>query len=185
MACESVKMAIFTAGGLVMNQCGGCGGKIPENKARYKARFCSSDCRRKFYRDKYRQNNPQPVISTGSMGAVGEMIVASDLLLRGFAVYRAVSQSSPCDLIATRGDAILRVEVTKGIRTMLGCVNWAKHDEKNYDHLAIYFSDLTILYLPPLGGDAVDTQPGHNPALASSTELATHARPPAARTAPR
>lgn len=45
------------------------------------------------------------------LGAANELLVAADLTLRGYAVYRAVSPSAPFDLVAVKGEAILRVEV--------------------------------------------------------------------------
>lgn len=52
------------------------------------------------------------IIATGTMGKVGEMRVALDLLSRGRQVFEAVSPSTSCDLIyiGHRG-RLIRVEV--------------------------------------------------------------------------
>jgi len=49
--------------------------------------------------------------NTGTKGAIGELRVCTDLLARGYEVFRAVSPSASCDLIAVRDGRIWRVEV--------------------------------------------------------------------------
>ena len=53
-------------------------------------------------------------LPTGTIGAASELIVASYLILKGYEVYRAMSQCSNSDLIAIRGDKILKIEVRSG-----------------------------------------------------------------------
>lgn len=51
-------------------------------------------------------------LDTGKRGAVGELLTCADLIKRGYQVYRSVSQSSPCDIIAYDNIGFYRVEVT-------------------------------------------------------------------------
>lgn len=54
------------------------------------------------------------------MGAASELLVAADLLLRGWDVFRAVSGACPCDLIIMRGSVLRRVEVKTAVATAAG-----------------------------------------------------------------
>ena len=47
-------------------------------------------------------------------GAHSELIACAYLLRKGYDVYRAVNWTSKADLVAVRGDAILRVQVKTG-----------------------------------------------------------------------
>ena len=49
------------------------------------------------------------IIPPSSVGAAHEMIVAADLIKRGFDVYRSVSASSRADIIIVHGARMLRV----------------------------------------------------------------------------
>lgn len=89
-------------------------------------------------------------ISTGKRGAISEMLVACDLLNKGFEVFRAVSASASCDLVIFNDNEIVRIEVRTGNRNMSGSVNAGVSidDIGRFDILAIvvgdnieYFSD--------------------------------------------
>lgn len=44
-------------------------------------------------------------------GTVAELLVAGELMRKGYDVYRALSPHAPCDLVATMGEVTMRVEV--------------------------------------------------------------------------
>ncbi len=73
-------------------------------------RYCSSDCRRAGD-EPLRWQPLHPGIDKGKVGAVVELIVSADLLRRGYEVFRALSQSASCDILAMKDGAILRIEV--------------------------------------------------------------------------
>lgn len=50
-------------------------------------------------------------LSTGVVGAIGELVVSADLMRRGYAVFRAVSPSCYSDLIAKKDGRVLEIEV--------------------------------------------------------------------------
>jgi hypothetical protein len=54
---------------------------------------------------------PTPPDKRSDVGAACELIVAADLLRRGFAVYRNVSQAGITDLVALKNGRVLRVQV--------------------------------------------------------------------------
>lgn len=89
-------------------------------------------------------------IDCGKEGAIGEMLVTVDLMRKGFDVFRAISPSCPCDLIALRGIQMVRVEVTKGRRTGIDGkkLRWCYHNPARYDLLAVWETDGTINYDP-------------------------------------
>jgi len=111
--------------------------------------FCSNSCRSAAYQVNY----PAELLalSTGSRGAIGELMVCADLLLRGFDVFRAVSQSSKCDLaIVLPPRIVFRVEVTTGHR-INGKLAHSTKSASQFDILAVcltvareivYFSDV-------------------------------------------
>lgn len=105
---------------------------------------CTKRCRREH------RPVPKKKADTGTIGAVGELLVSIRLMREGYAIFRALSPSSPCDLIAAHGATTLRVEVTKATRCSTGKVFYAKHDPARYDLLALWFEDGTVEFRPPL-----------------------------------
>src|ERR1700733_9962221 len=91
--------------------CPMCKNPLPEKRNRSNV-FCGKTCRDKSYvelkRDKLAQD-----IAPSSRGTIAELMVCSDLLLKGFEVYRAVSPSAKCDIIAVvpSKNVIVRLEV--------------------------------------------------------------------------
>jgi PD-(D/E)XK nuclease superfamily protein len=53
-------------------------------------------------------------VSTAHRGTQGELLVCCDLLGKGYDVYRSVSPSAKCDLVAIKPGVILRIEVRTG-----------------------------------------------------------------------
>ena len=94
-------------------------------------------------------SNPSPVtdISTGTRGAIGELRVCSDLLAKGYAVFRSVSPSCFCDLVIAKGGQLRTVEVRTGKRTRTGELSYP-HDNRA-DVMAVVLPD-EIVYLPAL-----------------------------------
>jgi len=85
-----------------------CQNPIPTNTRR--TYYCSDGCAQRARDERY---NPavQMLVGTGTQGAIGELVVCVDLLRRGYDVYRAMSPSCPCDLVAIKDGVTYRVEV--------------------------------------------------------------------------
>ncbi len=88
----------------------------------------------------------RPVLPHNTMGTISELIVASDLMLRGYEVFRALSPASSCDLLAMGSDGILRIEVRTGcFNPATGRVSWSrnttmshgKRSDADLDHYAV------------------------------------------------
>jgi hypothetical protein len=89
--------------------CRVCDNEINEKRRRYRTIYCSTGCRARGNAASAPTSGLD--LSTGSVGALAELIVASDLLRRGYDVFRALSASCSCDLMIVARDERLRVEV--------------------------------------------------------------------------
>lgn len=85
-----------------------------------KKRFCGGKCRQATYQAKngYKPMSSSLGISTADVGAIAELQVCADLLKYGFHVFRSVSPTGPCDLLAfLPGEPPFRIEVKTGYYT--------------------------------------------------------------------
>lgn len=126
--------------------CRNCGTQFATN--RNWQIFCSNKCQeidnRKSFQSYY------PGLSTGTVGAISELIVCVDLLKKGYEVFRAVSQATSCDLAVLKEHKLYRIEVTTGYRShRTGVLTKPKKIASRYDILAIAIGS-DILYEPPL-----------------------------------
>lgn len=99
--------------------------------------------------DRRRANGVNP----GKTGAIVELAVAVDLLRRGFDVFRALSPSCSCDLVALKPGLVLRIEVRTMIYYEKGqrCYATAPKDTSKFDVLAAWDPiKETIQYIPSL-----------------------------------
>lgn len=119
--------------------CEHCKGEIRcSGKAR--RRFCSQKCSREATLLVIRELHPGSAsgVPTGTVGALAELLVSADLLNRGYEVFRALSPSCSCDLVAVRGQYILRIEVKNAHRTPAGICFNVRFDPEKADVLALY-----------------------------------------------
>ena len=133
---------------MIVNKCLNCPKETPHDRHRRKARFCDKACARAWAAGLYRDANPAPTISSGKTGTISELLIAADLLRRGFDVFRAVSQSCSCDLAVLRDGKLYRIEVKTATRSISGHLHYPK---KNIaaDHVALVCGP-AIEYHPPL-----------------------------------
>jgi hypothetical protein len=112
---------------------------------------CSdADCRkvRNQQRNAGRPNwRRYPHLNDSTVGAIGELRVSTDLLERGFDVFRALSPSASCDLAIIRDGKFLRVEVRTGHENGKG--GFLVRRNGSYDIIAIVLPD-RIVYEPAL-----------------------------------
>jgi Holliday junction resolvase-like predicted endonuclease len=86
------------------------------------------------------------------MGAVSELIACADLLRHGYEVFRSVSPTASCDLMALKNGQAKRVEVKTAYRTKNGevtCGDRKKLDKSRFDVLALVVDGVPV-YEPPL-----------------------------------
>lgn len=100
------------------------------------ALVCSDECRLNWALGKSRRFSLDR-LSNGTVGAISEMVVAVDLMKKGYAVFRSLSPACFCDLMAVKGDSSLRVEVKTGYESETGRVHFPKSN-RPFDILATY-----------------------------------------------
>lgn len=81
------------------------------------------------------------------------MMVCSDLMFRGYSVFRSMSPTCKCDLIAMKDSRLIRVEVKTGVTNLRGDVKPGGYlKPENFDSLAIVLGS-KITYRSPRGED--------------------------------
>lgn len=96
--------------------------------------------------------NPQKIqlsLLTCEIGAIGELIIAADLLSKGFEVHRALSAGAKFDLIALKGDQILKVQVRTG-RYVNGKLFYSTKGTVPTHYAVLNHLKSTIHYIPDL-----------------------------------
>lgn len=140
--------------GRICDACGGpIGVKVASQQKVGKKRYCSRECRRNSIRLSYRVAHTAQNLGNGicnsTSGAMGELIVAADLMRKHYNVFRALSPASICDLVIVAGKNVHRVEVTTGSMSASGKLKFIKHDPKRYDTIAVIV-DKEIIYVGDL-----------------------------------
>lgn len=113
-------------------------------------RFCSPRCRTASYKPKRLYGGSQG-LSSGTQGALAELVAAVNLTRRGYEVFRAIGPHASCDLLALKGEAVLRIEVRTGYKTLGGELRHPKpeRDRGRQDVYAVVFED-SVTYIPPI-----------------------------------
>jgi len=92
---------------------------------------------------------PDVNLSTGTTGAISELIVCAKLMEEGWHVYRCQSPNGPFDIVAVRDLTVRRIEVRTGKVLPSGFKIWAKKCHKLATEYAVYFpQNSTIEYHP-------------------------------------
>lgn len=95
-------------------------------------------------------------LSHNAVGAVGELLVAADLMARGWRPFAPLLRGTSCDLIALSydGSTMERIEVRTAQRRN-GTLHYARPDTSWSDRRAIVVAGEPVLYDPPFAGEAV------------------------------
>jgi hypothetical protein len=127
---------------------------ICENPACKKA-FKALTLRRRYCQKKCWPSLPTRLAvrtDPSSTGAISELRVAVDLLSKGYEVFRALSPSASCDLLALRNGKVLRVESRTSVYRRDGTRSAKKplaKDAGRQDVFAWVLPD-RVQYEPPL-----------------------------------
>jgi hypothetical protein len=104
-----------------------------------------------------------------SKGAAHEMMVAADLLKRGFFVFRQVSRGSPFDLVVSDRKRLWRVEVGTAGRKRDGTdYLYREFDSERFDVMAWVLLDGRVFYIPTLEEIMSTTDVGETDAIRAS-----------------
>lgn len=124
--------------------CENCNNKF--NASQAKQKFCSGNCRILSSRKTYGRFSTFNNLANGTVGALSELIVSADLLKKGYAVFRALSPSCFCDLIAVKDNLSYRVEVKTGYKGESSKITYVRPKKEKYDVLAVYISAKDEIY---------------------------------------
>ena len=124
-------------------ECKECGTKFTTHMP-YKI-FCHKDCQVLWHNKVSGAINAHQKISIGTTGAIAELLVCSDLMTRGYEVFRAVSPSCSIDLMAIKNGQTLMVEVRTGRYSGMGNLYYPK-DNRGNQMAIVTHSDRKIHY---------------------------------------
>jgi len=127
--------------------CINCKQKLPDSLIRRHAIYCSTYCRQEAARKEtgtYYVDGK--MIAAGVTGAIHELVVCVSLMKIGFYVFRAQSPACPCDLIAMKGEALYKIEVTTGKKSIKTLSFPKKRSGYIFDYIAIVLVDGSIIY---------------------------------------
>ena len=91
-------------------------------------------------------------ISKGKVGAIAELIVAADLIKRGYEVFRSVSQDSSSDLLILKHNKAFTVEVKSSVRNRKGKIAVFKGKLKSDILASFIHRENVIIYNPNVDG---------------------------------
>lgn len=126
--------------------CINCGNSFWTGKFPHK-RFCSIECQKKFYKPYAPLSKTVP---PGTVGAIGELAVSIDLMKKGFEVYRALSPSSSCDVLALKGGKSYPLEIRTGYY-----IGGEKKEKLVYLPISIKAPYLAVLVRKKSGGEEI------------------------------
>jgi endogenous inhibitor of DNA gyrase (YacG/DUF329 family) len=110
-------------------------------------KFCSNECRNKRESIAQGRYTTDKTVSPASTGAMSELIVSADLLRKGYAVFRAVSPSCYCDIIAIKKDVIWHIEVRTGYKNpRTHSLNFPRRISENVNVVAVVERNLGEIY---------------------------------------
>ena len=111
--------------------------------------FCGRICRATNYNKRVAIRGSG--LPTATTGVISELVVACDLLRRGFEVFRAVSGACSCDLAVIKNGKLLRIEVKTSYKNKYtGKLIVPGHKKQNLDILAVVVNGSEVTYLPEL-----------------------------------
>jgi Holliday junction resolvase-like predicted endonuclease len=92
--------------------------------------------------------------SCGTSGAISELRAATDLMSKGYHVFRSLSPSCPCDLVILTDHHFLKVEVRSARENLKsGRIYKNKNHKKDNPHMIDMYAFVAqnkIVYEPPL-----------------------------------
>lgn len=115
---------------------------------RSQQRYCDKACRVKHYNDGIYERSECGKIATPTVGAISELVIASDLLLKNLAVFRALSPACKVDLIVSDQEGNVMVEVRTAYRRVKDGAVFFPSVHQNADLFAVYLrSSRQCLYI--------------------------------------
>lgn len=141
-------------------KCEGCGDKFYTTYSHKE--YCGKKCRGLDYRRRMGREIIGTTIPSGTTGAISELVVSADLMGKGWAVFRAMSPSCFCDLVAVDGqNHIKRIEVRTGYRSQVsGKVSYPKQRNGEIDLFGVVDRNSRQVWYIDLDGNEVSLWEG-------------------------
>jgi len=114
----------------------------------YQAKFCSNICRSHFHLKRTGRQGI-PGVPNGTVGAITEMRVASYFMQKGYNVFRSLSPSCFCDLIAIKDKEILKIEARTAYLSEHGTLSFPKKTKGNIDIFGLYIANKDEIRIVP------------------------------------
>ena len=129
--------------------CQWCKEPLPEKR---RTVYCSETCRHKHANHKASSYNKAATLGlTGGVhGAIAESLVAIDLLKKNWNVYTAFEPTHPFDILATKNDKTIKIQVKTARFSSTGKQIKIKPKNNSHDILAIVVNMEIIEYTPKL-----------------------------------
>ncbi len=136
-----------------IRECRECGKPIPQKRLnRWPGVLsCSADCTESYMRRNRRSLSPHEGLglTTGAIGAISELVVAAELLRRGYDVFRNVAPTGKVDLVAMKQEKVVKVQVRTGrISPSTGTLNYPKQGISGCDVVAVAMCE-NVRYFTP------------------------------------
>ncbi len=125
---------------------------VPKSQSQ---KWCSKKCRTEFNFN-VQSDIADPLVkangvdlSTGTTGAVAELMVSADLMRHGWNVFRALSPHCFCDLVASKDGKIRYVEVRTAMRYLSGKLSFPTKIHRDATEYGLWVRNTgEIIYIP-------------------------------------
>lgn len=81
-------------------------------------------------------------IPSGTVGAISELEISSDLMKKGYSIFRSLSPSCFCDIVAIKNEKILKIEIRTGYMTNKEKIFFPRKKHGEIDLFGIYERNL-------------------------------------------
>lgn len=109
------------------------------------AKYCSRECRA-IRSNEYYKRQTFTKLPSGTVGALAELLVSHDLLNKGYSVFRSLSPSCYCDLIAVKNGKAWEIEVRTGYMSRTKKLAFPKLKRGTVNCFAVYERNTTNIY---------------------------------------
>lgn len=107
---------------------------MPAARLKINAKTCCPECARALL-PKITSLRAELELAPAKVGTMNELLVAAELIRRGYSVYKSVCKCDSCDfIIKDRADRLLRLEVTTGTVDASGAL---AHFPKSFAHAEV------------------------------------------------
>jgi hypothetical protein len=89
-------------------------------------------------------------VNNGVVGTISELLVAADLLARGWEVYLSITRSRGHDAIAIKNERIVTIEVRSACRNRYGSLSFNRTSRDRSQVYALVVSGEPVIYKPDI-----------------------------------